>query len=539
MNKGELQEKIHKSTQKEGYKTGTVIEFTNLYNDAKPQKVSQQKQNTQKDISQTTQQAKPASKSSPKKRKPLDDFLDAPSKEFSSQTQQHSKKHFHQQRPKQINSKQTLLKKAGITLGGVLLGGFLLYQTGRMFHTNKQTNKVQEQTTLPQGIIAKAIHDDKTFFFSAKDSLLRDLCAKKAYVHLDDLTVNEDTLHLTTDIISQLSFDQLLQAGNLHGMYTIYTKPTTTTTDFSSALRFMWTKKLLKMHGRFTPLVNKWVNEYDEKTTPKTDVVTLQKELHKELEGMLASFDKEKFYHLNDSALTKKGWKSLAFHKEKQRFFNDYLSHLNEKTLLAYALTELFPDTNPALNIGFLDKQLQEAGEEFVDKIPAIHDKYLSFGLFQLTSKIITPKGAPSLNKYFSKQYQIPQSMKYINTPKEHDDAAIMTILYNANILANKLYKKDEISAFNDYFERLPEEKQELLIAGYASAAHHFSTKAASTIETYTAQAKKEKKDFDTIITDINFGRGLQNYYEQSIRNYLTLKAMDAKKTGMHFWKKK
>jgi hypothetical protein len=473
---------------------------------------------------QTSNSTKPLPRQS--QRKTLTSLLHTPGATSRSQRTSH-KQPFSQEK------QSTAWKRKAIGIGaGLLLGGLVLYQGGKALFDSERNNDAQSlllEEVLPEGKVAVARHDGDIYYFTAKDSLMRDLSAKQAYVDMDKRTVDKKTLEQTLSLVDQLSFTQLMQTTGLNGMYKIYTDFDGAEINFDSAQRAMWLQKVLKMNGRFLPLATTWFSEYDAKTTPKSDLLAFKADIKEDLTAMLASFDKDKFYRVGDSTFvsTKDGWKQLEAHSEYQRFFNNYLSHLNENILVSYAVTELFPDINPGFNIASFDKLLQEAGTEFVYKIPALFDPYLSFGAFQLTSKIITPEGAPSLNHYFPEEFQIPASMKDIDTPEEHNRAAIMTILYNANILANRLFSAGEITNFNNNFEQLSDKEQELFIAGQASAAHHYSTRSASAVRNYQQAVTRGEKDFSNIVTDVSYPDRLDTYHMQSVRNYLVLDAME------------
>lgn len=400
---------------------------------------------------------------------------------------------------------------------GALALGYGIHKTSQLLERKAESNQYPhalEQQSLPQGNIAGIIFENDTMYFAARDSFMRDLAAKKNYVNIDDLVVDKDTLALTKGIVDNMNFTQLMQTSNLNGMIKKYTDFNGNTISFPHALDNLWDIKLLKMRGRFSDLATSFVQTYDQQTTPKSTLQEYKQNMGEELEAMLHHFDKEQFFEKHA-------------HPQRQRFFENYLSHLNENVLMSYCLTELFPDINPGLNAAVMDKLLREAGPEFALKIPAVHDKYLSFGPFQLTSKIITPEGAPTLNDYFPEKFRIPASMKYYDTQEEHVRGAIMSILYNAEILANKLYTDNQLTNFNDAFEQLTPRQQELFLAGQIASAHHFSSKAASGVRDYMREVEQGTKKFDDIITAIDYSAGLNNYYDQSVRNYLTLEALD------------
>jgi hypothetical protein len=362
---------------------------------------------------------------------------------------------------------------------------------------------------------------------------MTNLSRQKNYIDLDLLTLNKNTLNQIISFTSQLNLEQLMKVSNLsNGMYGLYTNTNfdskniyDKTVDFEKALKLMSLAKVAKMKGRFFLLMNEWAEEYDQETTKKSNLNEFKTSLAQDLSEMLQSFDKEKFYKKQDvkeDTVNKIKRDTI----EGRRFFSNYFKHINEKILLSYCITELLPSqVNPAFNIVAFNKLLEEAGPEFIYKIPAMHDPYLSHGAFQLTSQIITPLGAPSLNEFFPDSLKIPASMKYYDTPQKHNRAAIMALMYNAEILENILRRENQLAKFNNNFEKLSDEQQEIFIAGQASAAHHASTRAAKAVVAY--QKAHEKKGLSNIISEIEYGEDLDRYYKQSVMNYLVLDAME------------
>ncbi|MCF7798615.1 hypothetical protein K9M74_01810 [Candidatus Woesearchaeota archaeon] len=521
---------IHRADEDEGYSPGSIVELSPTLDT---------------NIQSSTTPKKPLAR--PLQQERVIEFTDA---SLGETIRQHSSKQLsrdlhtryasHTSHTSHTSHQSSILRKArqvGKLAAGTLLAGFLLYSGGRaIFSTSDSTSRPDKElftrvaeNFLPEGAVVGLVTDKDTTYFYEKDAFMRNLSAQKAYVDDSLLTVDTNIMNKTISLVNHLSFDELMKTTGLNGMYKMYTGFATEKTDFDFAMNFMWTRKVAKMNGRFAGLATIWAQAYDQKTTSKSNLQEFKKTLGETLDDMLSSLDKHDYYGIGDSAATKDGMISIAFHDEKKRFLDNYMNNLNENILVAYTLTELFPDINPAFNLASFDKLLKEAGPEFIYNIPALGDSWLSHGPFQFTSQIIQPNGAPSLNQYFSDNFCIPASMEDYDTPEEHNRAAVMTIIYNAELLANKLYTAGEIKNFNDNFEALSKREQEIFIAGQASAAHHYSSTSASTVRDYQMAVTAGKKDFKDIISTIEYTKG-DYYYDQSIRNYLVLDALENQK---------
>ncbi len=61
-------------------------------------------------------------------------------------------------------------------------------------------------------------------------------------------------------------------------------------------------------------------------------------------------------------------------------------SRLNGRDFVAYGMTEIMPSADGLLNLQVLEFLTRNYGPEFVYRIPAVNDRYASFGFFQFTS---------------------------------------------------------------------------------------------------------------------------------------------------------
>jgi hypothetical protein len=101
------------------------------------------------------------------------------------------------------------------------------------------------------------------------------------------------------------------------------------------------------------------------------------------------------------------------------------------KDLVAYGLTELMPSTDGQLNIDVLRVLLRSAGEDYVFLIPAMYDRYLSYGFYQFTSYAVNePRGADAsrVNRYLPVGNRIPGSVLKLNNSMQHRAAYLFAI---------------------------------------------------------------------------------------------------------------
>jgi hypothetical protein len=445
---------------------------------------------------------------------------------------QKAKKH-HEETNYPANHNSSLWKNLTIAalLTGITFGSYFLinksYNASRKIAETEQTvqNKVQstskitaksalQKKTKPHhqiNYIASANYNDTLYKFTANDKFMIKLSKQTAYFNLQELSVEKELFNLTLNITNQLSLSEIIRTANLYGTHQLYTGYSKGELNFTSALNNLWKMKAIKFE-----------HSYNEALAKKTNLFDLETKIKNELGDILLNFNYDSFYKKQSDP------KKASEAKEKQRFYKNYFSHLNENILIAYGITELFPkETNPVLNAVFLDKMLRKVGVDFLNKIPSLNDRYLSFGFFQLTSKIITPLGAPSLNEFLPERLHIPASMKYFNSSEEHIRGAILVNIYNAQILANALSKENELSSFNNNFEKLTIEQQEGFVVGYISAAHHSSKNASDAVCEYERLVDNKRKSFENIISEIPLDKSVKAYYTTSLTNYLVLKEMN------------
>ncbi len=378
--------------------------------------------------------------------------------------------------------------------------------------------KSEFDKTIPEGYVAGAKHNGKTFFFTNQDPIIRDLSARRAYIDINKGEVDVDVLHKSLNLLNQQSMAQLMKTANLNNMYRGYASIDGGEPNYEKALKDLWAQKNSRWGNNFLEIAEAINNEYDSKSSKKTTFHDYKQKINEELENIVDDLKNNGFLSKFYNEDTMQG------HPERKRFMENYLSAINGKAVMSYFLTELFPDINPAANIVFKNKLLKEAGEDFINNIPALSDSYLSMGPGQLTSYVINPGGAPMLNRYLSDHNKIPQSMEEFSTSEHHIKGSILNLKHNAINLMNRLYTNNQLTNFNDLFEELSADDRKKFIAGHASAAHHATSLASTRYLQHTSKANEGLVDLaDT--KDMDLGR-LRQYHDQSLRNFSVLKKM-------------
>ena len=119
----------------------------------------------------------------------------------------------------------------------------------------------------------------------------------------------------------------------------------------------------------------------------------------------------------------------------KSKIFKDVCENIDGTSLLAYSMTELFPNADWEFNKDFLSFLLKHWGTKFLNYLPAIYDDLTSFGPYQFTYLAIyeTPERqewASNMNPYLPKHYQIPWSISKLAW-EDHHKAAYLFAMYN------------------------------------------------------------------------------------------------------------
>lgn len=151
---------------------------------------------------------------------------------------------------------------------------------------------------------------------------------------------------------------------------------------------------------------------------------------------------------------------------------------LTGRDLIAYGMTELFPLRNGEQNIKLMNILVSEAGSEYLNTIPALGDRYLSFGFYQFTSlavrydaDISARGGANKVSLYADREYRVPDSVKLLER-EDHHRAAFYFAVYNIANWIRTLNAEDRVTLRRIYKNNMS------VVAKFIAAAHHNPSKA-------------------------------------------------------------
>lgn len=121
--------------------------------------------------------------------------------------------------------------------------------------------------------------------------------------------------------------------------------------------------------------------------------------------------------------------------------------NIRGKQLVAYGMTEVMPTWDGEVNYLMLDTLLRNAGENYIQSIPALGDKLMSLGFYQFTSYAVqdgeNTEGASVVNRFVTHQEaKIPGSVSDLKGD-DHHRAAFYFVTYNMGRLMRKLNERD------------------------------------------------------------------------------------------------
>lgn len=397
-----------------------------------------------------------------------------------------------------------------LTLGLTSLGMFT--KSDDVWSTEKYSYKVPlalQNDTTPE--IASIDIGGNQIVINEKDKFIRDLSSKSDFINYVTSSLTDSTTYASMDAFSQISLKNLMSSTNFSktSLYNLYTNQGDL--DFTSAMGNLW---MIKKDGK---LSKEFFDEADNLTKTYSPSESSLQNYYGYLANEVNDFKKS----FNLDALVNSYSESTAFGRQKKRAVENIVQNLNEDVLLSFQMTELFPEVNPLFNYAFMDKFLQGAGEDFLVRIPALHDNYMSFGPFQLTSKVIFGnEGATKYNQFLPEKDRVPGSMIYYDTMDEHVTGALLNMVSNTNYFAQLLGNRGQLTKFNDFYESLPENEQALVATAMYSVMHNNPGRAAKGFANYLKS--DATPTYPEFAQQVDFGHS-QPYLRKSLRNNLVL----------------
>jgi len=124
-----------------------------------------------------------------------------------------------------------------------------------------------------------------------------------------------------------------------------------------------------------------------------------------------------------------------------------FAGEIDADLLLSYAMTELMPSEDGARNVTVFDFLLRNAGRGYIDRIPALGDRLLSFGPYQFTPAALPHTTDGSGRTVRSSAHLLDATLKSPVLPSnvvslsgdDHHRAAYLFALYNIAVLVKDL----------------------------------------------------------------------------------------------------
>lgn len=218
------------------------------------------------------------------------------------------------------------------------------------------------------------------------------------------------------------------KAGDLYAAYLGYSGvivPKEHTIDWQVQLTKLWERKLSRKS--VTPVAKQaggaLLEEFKEADSGTMSLASYQKIAGQQAAMICETLDWERvgrIYRLNTREL---------------RLLKRVSCKMGGRVLTAYAMTELLPSADGALNRDYLDFMLRFGGRRYMESLPALHDDITSFGPFQFTQYAVfdTPserRGASRVNLALPANAQIPGSTLKLRG-NEHIKAAYLFAISN------------------------------------------------------------------------------------------------------------
>lgn len=173
---------------------------------------------------------------------------------------------------------------------------------------------------------------------------------------------------------------------------------------------------------------------------------------------------------------------------------------LSGRDLVAYGMTEIMPTADGLLNLQVLEFLVRNYGPEFVYGIPAIHDKYASFGFFQFTSYAVNQKTGEGASRasLALKRNALPGSTKDIRGTLQFR-AAYLFAMHNLAVMIRGLGRKEFT-----VLSTLDAKNHDDLIQ-FIAAAHNGPAHARSAAERWLGNSMR--KDFFVSVNNASVRR--------------------------------
>lgn len=265
------------------------------------------------------------------------------------------------------------------------------------------------------------------------------------------------------------------------------------------------------------------VSKIDFDIVEKSNLELIQENIKSAINEVNQHFDREKFWQ-----------EKLKNNTNKIKLFKKLCNKIDEKSLLAYGMTELMGSVNGEFNKDFLNFLLECGWEKFVMNLPAVADNYASHWLYQFTSFAVydtwdKQEWASIMNLYL-KQHKIPWSVTKLQW-QDHHKTAYLFAMYNLYTL---VFQAD--SQMMDALELLINQPDNNDLTQLIAIMHNLPTSGKkflnewyklNTDDTYLYKKTHNSKWKQTYNYDLNWNKKI-DLYESFVKP----------KTSHNYWKK-
>jgi hypothetical protein len=293
--------------------------------------------------------------------------------------------------------------------------------------------------------------------------------------------------------------------------------------DFSKTLQTLWLNKPQKRNkSEIQKLGQQLTAEYNTKEKTYTSIQAYSGHINDVINTIKANID----------------WdivaKTRCLKPEDVTLVRKFTDSFDGFDLMSCAMTELMPSSDGKLNKDYLDFLLQNAGQEYIEMIPAAYDCEISFGNYQFTPVAYT------------EVLKMSNAVRNLNLPKDltllrgdgHHQAMYLFMLYNMCNFVKCLDKKPDLRLLTPILNTASTE--DVLL--YCSVAHHLpgpaekagirwlqsKTSKAKVKKNRTKKSKRKKVQTAILPPDTSFAGycfgALKDYAQKTKNNVRSLK---------------
>ncbi len=375
-----------------------------------------------------------------------------------------------------------------------------------------------------------------------EDSITSDEIAElKRKLHTENIAEHKEDIDDYT-FLNEIKHPRLVDTGILEGknfadLYATYlgipsgsSVPEKINVDFKANLARLWRQKFgFDINGK---------TQKEERTT-REKFFHKHKDLMNLAESLYSSYSPEKSERVSLTEYAKEITKvsnnshrvfmhtmyalrhDKDFPRSRRNIIEKLAGHIGFEKLLACSLTEIMPSPHGETNVSVLDFLLRNAGKEFINRIPSVHDMLASFGPYQLTPILFAPGGSGSLAEKIEKRLPhdfIPKSVNDVSGDAHHRVAYITAIEHIAH-LAGK-FSQNELVKVNYRLERTAPDILHKEILTFIAMSHHRPTEAYTYFKhVFMNKSGHGTHSVEKMIRKIH-NRGLRQYAHKALANY-------------------